>query len=181
MKKISIFIILLILFTGCATSNKPNHYGNYNVSQIDDKNFEILFHGNGNQTMYKVGNYPYKPMMWFHGNDIERNIDYTMLRSAEVVLEKGFSYFSIIDSETDERTMFLNVPAQEGDSYRYNSLGNVILIPEQFRNTISGQFIEYSFPQVKLKILCYKEKPKDAEYYNAEAIVGSLKQKYKIN
>lgn len=100
----------------------------------------------------------------FNGNGytpLDKVKDYTLLRSAEVAIENGFAYFRIDNSEAKLVAIH--------SSSCYNGICTPIVThaPTAF-NLIS----------------CFKEKPKtknkDDVIYDAKAVIGEIKLKYKI-
>ena len=70
-----------LLLISCATPYQSKSFqGGYSETQLSEKSFIISFKGNGY-------------------TDTERTNDFTLLRSAEVTLEHGYKYFTILDSK----------------------------------------------------------------------------------
>ena len=83
MKKINVILVLLSAFfmNGCATTYKElGRSGGYHEIQLDENIFKVTFSGNGYTSM-------------------EMAKDFALLRSAELTIEKGYKYFSLIDNE----------------------------------------------------------------------------------
>ncbi len=81
MKHGSILILTMALLSGCATAYQRESFtGGYSQTQLGDNIFQVSFKGNGCTSE-------------------DRASDYTLLRSAEITLENGFKYFTIVESE----------------------------------------------------------------------------------
>ncbi len=80
MKKIITISVFMLFIQGCATTYQSTGLtGGYSETQLDENVFKVSFHGNGHTGR-------------------ERVTDFTILRSAELILEHGYKYFIIIDS-----------------------------------------------------------------------------------
>lgn len=133
--------LIFTLLAGCTPYAKNNWFlGGYDETQLDDYVYQVTFRGNKYTSM-------------------QRAIDYTLLRCAELTLEKGMRYFVLLDSQARENTSIkynpgsLNVPASYGISNK---------------------------PRTSNMIYVLRNKPKDAFSYNAAQVVKSMKAKYGI-
>ena len=165
-------LIIAILVTGCATSYQPQGFsGGFSSTQLDKNVFTVSFKGNAY-------------------TDHERANDFTMLRSAEITLENGYTYFSIVDAQQHEQTGVNTTPTTSTTTVNANTFGTA----NRFGNTVNysgntygtattttsgGQTFLISKPSTSNTIVCYSKKP-DGFSYNAEFIVQSLKSKYGI-
>lgn len=78
-----VVIFLVVAMSGCATAYQPNAWsGGYKDYTLGNNTYEVWFGGNGYTQKEKV-------------------VEFALLRSAEVTLEKGFTYFTILESKTD--------------------------------------------------------------------------------
>ena len=143
------FLIILItyisLLSGCATPYmKQGFVGGFSETQLGENIFRVTFKGN---------KYTSK----------ERATDFTLLRSAELCLEKNFRYFVIAETEKYEKTSLHSRPIIVGD-YSYGTFTSV--------NTR---------PRTSNTIIAFREKPEvNAIIYDAEFIRKSIKAKYEI-
>jgi len=79
-------VCVAILLASCATGyQKQGFTGEFSETQLGENIFQISFKGDANTSP-------------------EQASDLTLLRSAEIVVEKGFRYFTIIDSEKYSKT-----------------------------------------------------------------------------
>ena len=164
MKKITLFIFLFVL-SSCATPNTPVYYGNFSEAQLGENEFEVSF-------------------LIKSSSVTRRELDYNLLHSAEVAMEKGFRYFSIVDTEADIKVKAYHEPMWYRDEVRYSCKdyqGYTYCTPYPYTIVYPGREFSSSFPKVIYRILCYREKPKDIKYYKAESIAGSIRQKYSID
>jgi len=81
--KFFVMTFLVVAMSGCATAYQPNAWsGGYKDYALGNNTYEVWFGGNGHTKKDKV-------------------VEFALLRSAEVTLEKGFTYFTILESKTD--------------------------------------------------------------------------------
>ena len=80
MKRIALIAISVLFFVSCATTYQDSGYtGGYSETLLDENIVKIQFKGN-------------------KYTSAERAADYAMLRAAEFTLERGYSYFVILES-----------------------------------------------------------------------------------
>jgi len=162
MKLLSAGIALLVLLSGCASAYQPQSFtGGYSETQLGENIFQVSFRGNGYT----------RP---------ERAADFSLLRSAELTLEKGFRYFVIVESEKDSKvsahttpsTSYTTGSAYGSGGYAYGSATTT---------TYGGQTYFISKPRATNMILCFKDKPAiNALIFEAEFVAKSIKEKYGI-
>ncbi len=162
MKNYIILVIFAAILTGCATVyQKQGFTGGFSETQLGENIFRVTFKGNAYTSRERVS-------------------DFTLLRCAELALEKEFKYFIIVDSEkytktgayTTPTTSYTTGSAYGTGSYAYGSATTT---------TTGGQTYFYSKPRSTNTIVGFKEKPKiDGLLYDAEFIVKSIKGKYGI-
>lgn len=162
MRKFAIVLTVLVL-AGCATTYQHQSFtGGYSETQLGDNVFQVSFRGNAYTSR-------------------ERASDFSLLRSAELALEKGFRYFIIVDSEKYSKTGTYTTPTQSyttGSVYGYGNYTHGSAIT----TTYGGQTFFISKPRATNMVLCFKEKPEmDGLIFDAEFVVKSIKQKYGIN
>jgi len=162
MVKYFVFIMVLAL-TGCATTYQRQSFtGGYSETQLGENVFQVSFRGNGYTSR-------------------ERASDFSILRCAELALENGFRYFVIIDSEKYSKTGAYTTPTQSyttANAYGYGNYAHGTATT----TTYGGQTVFISKPRATNTILCFKEKPEtDGLFFDAEFVVKSIKQKYRIN
>jgi hypothetical protein len=145
MKNILYTIIICFLFSsllGCETAYEKKGFWDdgYSETQLSENMFNVTFKGNEYSSM-------------------ERAIDFTLLRSAEITKENGYNYFLIVNS-----AKFI-----EESTYTQN---------------IEAQVINYSIsePHTSNTIFLLKDKPLNGEvFYDASFIIKSIRTKYDMN
>lgn len=169
------FTILLFLFLallGCATAyQKDGFTGGFSTTQLDTHIFTVTFKGNA-----------YTPR--------DKANDYALLRSAEVALENGFTYFTIVDAKQYNKTGSYTTSTRSKTNLSTSTSGSVNVIGNNAiynsntqgvatTTTSGGQTYNFSKPRTSNTIVCFKNKP-DGFAYNATFLSKSLKEKYGI-
>ena len=172
MKHVSPSIVLALLFlTACASSYKPHGFGGgYSSTKLDENVFQVNFQGN---TV----------------TSIERAKDFTMLRSAELALQNGFSHFIVLDAEQNIENYPSLLPStpvknMHGFPHEKSSPVNTHTYDIATTKTVGGETYNVRIvnnndqkPQTSNTIVCFKEKPAGFSY-DAESVVESIRQKY---
>ncbi len=135
------FVIVLLIIIGFfymfskSTSYGPKGFmGGYSETQMGNDMYAVKFQGNGNT----------RP---------DKSVDYCMLRSADLTLEKGYKFFYIVETRT----------------------GNQGVIPSGTYGPVS------SHPASNMTIKMLREKPEnDLIAYDAAVIAKTYREKYKI-
>lgn len=162
MKRVISFALLLLLI-GCATPyQKSSAMGGYSETQLSENVFQVHFRGNGYTRL-------------------ERAEDFTLLRSAEIALEHGYSYFIVVDSaENIDHSIYTTPVTTQTTANAYVS-GNTVYGNARTQ-TSGGQIFNIRRPSTKNTIVCFKEKPENqALVYDASFIISSLRAKYKLD
>ncbi len=150
MKKFIIVATIALLMQGCATPYQATGFtGGYDEIQLDENVFKVSFRGNG-----------------YTGR--ERATNFTLLRSAELTLEKGYKYFVIVEEAQLTRT----VTTPKTYTTTANAYGGF--------TTQSHGGHTISKPRTTNTIVLHKQKPDSAFSYNAEFLFNSMKEKYGI-
>jgi len=161
MKNLSIAFIMVLFLQGCATSyQKDSFSGGYTETQLDENVFRVSFRGNGYTRR-------------------ERVADFTLLRSAELSLENGYTYFSIVDANSSISNSTYTTPTTSYTSGNAYSTGNYAY-GSATTTTTGGQTYNISKPSSSNTIVCFKEKPSNLFTYNAKFIYKNIRQKYEI-
>jgi hypothetical protein len=157
MKKLMLFVLVAIL-QGCAnTYQSLGSNGGYSEIQLDENAFKVSYKGNGGMSKEMVA-------------------DYTLLRSAEITLDKGYNYFAIVNADnlTSESTYTTPTATKTTDyDYGYG-------VRASNTTTTGGETIHTVEPSSANTIVCYKQKPESPFTYNAEIVAKSIRQKYGI-
>ncbi|AMG02616.2 TPA: hypothetical protein RUZ63_003503 [Vibrio cholerae] len=159
----NIFLTTFIAFflNGCATAYQSESFtGGYSETQLDENVFVVNFEGNG---------YTSK----------KRAAAFTMLRSAELTLNNGYSFFAIIDSNSYTSTGTYTTPTTANTTTNMTNFGNFSTGTATTTFT-GGQTYRISKPSNTNTIVMFKERPTDIFTYNAEFVSKSLKSEYSI-
>ena len=173
MKILPILLVLLVLFSGCATTYQSNGFsGGYSETQLDENVFKVAFRGNG-----------------YTGR--ERVADFTLLRSAELAMQSGYKYFVIVDANSYTSSSTYTTPTTATTSVNANTYGtantygnnttyNANTYGTATTTVSGGQTYNISKPSSSNTIVCFKEKPTTGFSYNAEFIFNNITKKYDI-
>lgn len=150
-------ITLLAVLAGCSTGYKSDGFmsysGGYSQTQLAENMFEVNFKGNGYTSAEKAK-------------------DFALLRSAELTLEHGFSYFQIISAASGMRESSHTTPVQAYTTHHaYGS--NTSFTGGQTTTTVK--------PSSSNTVLMLHDKPENgAIAFEAAFLVQSIKTKYKL-
>jgi len=135
------------LLIGCATMYQPHALtGGFEEAQMNENSFRVSFRGNG----YTSTN---------------RAEELTLLRSAELCLERGFPAFVLLRERTDiknESIWFSNATVRGGNAYA------------------AGGSLLFSMPSTSNLVSCIHEKPSNVFSYDAIVLYESLTTKYQV-
>ena len=153
MQRLKITVCALLL-AGCSTAYQSNGFsGGWRETQLGEDVFQVSFRGNG----YTSG---------------DRAADFAFLRCAEVALEHGYSYFTLVESKASTQTSTYTAPSTvSGTSTTSGGItyGNA---------TVSGgQTTTWVKPSASNTVWAFKTKPAGFAY-DARFVVRSLRQKY---
>lgn len=158
MKKI--FLSLLVIYlSGCATSyQKMGFSGGFEETQLAPNVWKVHFAGNGYTRS-------------------SRAEDMTLLRSADITLQNGFSYFVLAGSNSS--TDYSSYTAPSTSVTNVNMYGNS---GTGTTNTYGGGTHIISKPSTTNTVVMYKTKPEmPTIIYDASFICSSLGAKYEVN
>ena len=146
-KKYLAILIFLVLLSGCLSTPYTKHNfftGGFIDTQLGENIFRIDFKGN----------------KW---TSREKAIDFTLLRAAELSLERNFRYFVIVETDKYDEMDLKTSPLIVGD-YSYGTRTSV-----------------RSAPRTSHTIVAFRAKPTTNQIvYDAKFIVKSIKGKYEI-
>jgi hypothetical protein len=156
LKKNLIALLLAILVFSCATPYQNLSFnGGYSDTKLSKNIFSVRFNGNG-------------------FTDLNHAIDFALLRSAEIAIENGYNFFSIID-QSNQTTYNIhttpiyhnNIAINRNNSIAYQSGGQTYLSKK---------------PSTINTIICFEKEPKNNSLivYEARFIIDSIKNKYQI-
>ena len=161
--KFSLPIFFLMAIGGCATPYQSTSFmGGFSETRLGPDTFKISFRGNA-----------------FIGRETVAN--YTLLRSAEVALQNGYSYFIIIDESEYTKTGVYTTPTTafttSSGSYSGSSYSGSATTTFQ-----GGDSFFYRKPGATNTIICFTEKPNvKGLVYDARYLSNSLKGKYGLS
>ena len=148
MKKLTLLISLFVVVSCATTYQNEGFSGGYTETQLDVDVYSVVFNGNG-------------------FTSLEKTKDFTLLRSAELTLNKGYKFFIIINTSSFIDKNQGSIPVQ---TYNYST---------QSYNTTQQQFTT-SKPKSSNTIKMLKKKPSNTFSYNAEFLVRSIMARYEI-
>lgn len=172
MKNIAISALTMFLLIGCATTYQSKGFsGGFSETQLDENIFTVRFNGNG-------------------FTSAERASDFTILRSAELALQNGFTHFVIVDANQYTQTSTYKAPTTATTTLNTNTTGTASIYGNTGTynsNTYGtattqisgGQTYNISKPSTSNTIVCFKSKPEGFSY-SAKFLVESLKKKYEL-
>ena len=151
---ISLFLILFL--AGCMNQYQKKEYSwgaGHSETQLDKNIFRVTYTGD-------------------EFTSAEASIDFSLLRCAELTIENGYNYFSIIEKNTSVKTEVYSVPA----TYQTYSSG----YGAATTYTYGGGTYSSSSPSSDNTIMMFKEKPSTGIPYSAEFVAKSIRDKYEI-
>ena len=161
MKKYFLYLLSFFILVGCTTYQPEGFTGGFSEIQLGENIFQVSFRGNGYTSS-------------------ERASDFCLLRCAELTLEKGYSYFAIIESEKTSKTSTYTTPTNSSTSINVYPSNNQIYGTSQTRTT-GGETYTVSKPRSTNIIICFKEKSEaDGIIYDISYIIPAIRQKYNI-
>ena len=161
MKNLILVATMALFLQGCATSyQKSGFSGGYSETQLDENVFNVSFRGNG-----------------YTGR--ERVADFTLLRSAELMLEHGYNYFAVIDANSYTSNSAYTTPTSSYTTGSAYGTGNYAY-GSATTTTTGGQTYNISKPSSSNTIVGFKDKPSNTFTYNANFIYKNIRQKYGI-
>ena len=158
LKLIYLACVCLFIFQGCSTPyQKEGFKGGFSETQIDENVYRVTFKGNG---------YTHR----------EKASDLALLRSAEITLLKGYSYFIIVDSNYNPSVSTYTTPTTTNTTGTIN--GSTY---SGTSSTNGGNTYVIVKPSNTNTIMMFKEKPSiQGMIYNADFICNSLGNKYSV-
>jgi hypothetical protein len=158
-KNVFIFFSLFLFLSGCATSTGYTRAKNatglgYSETKLQEGVYSIQFKGNSNTSF-------------------QRTADFALLRGAEIALENGYRFFSIIGKEYDSATM--------EDSYS-TPVGYAGYGWPGYALGFGWQTHVYQYPFTYFMIHCYAEPPPDKKImaFDAAQIKNNIRTRYNL-
>jgi uncharacterized protein (UPF0333 family) len=161
MKTLLFLLSFTFLVQGCATGyQKSGMAGGYTETRLGENIFMVNFRGNGFTSSEKAS-------------------DFALLRSAELALENGYSYFEIVDANSHTSSSSYTTPTTSTTTANVYGYGNYAYGTAR-TTTYGGQTYNVSKPSSSRTIVCYKEKPDEFFTFSAEFIYKELSTKYRL-
>lgn len=113
----------------------------------------------------------------------ERAQDFALLRAADLTLQHGFKYFTILDESSSMAVSAFTTPGTAhttGSAYVYGGYGSYYGSYSGHTTYTPSQTYFMLKPQSGLLIRCFAEKPDGIYTFDATFLQQSLKQKYRI-
>lgn len=151
-------VLLCLLLIGCATnySQKSFWRGGYSDMKIQDDIFSIVFSGNAYIST-------------------ERSGAFALLRCAEVTLENGYNYFTLLSGGTRAKQGAYTTPVQSHTTGYFT--GNMYSGQTSYSG---GQTIFFEKPESSCLIQCFKEKPEGIMVLDAKQVRDNIKMQYNL-
>ena len=154
-------IIIISLLMGCATPYQSKSLtGGYSETQLAPDVFRIAFRGNAYTSS-------------------ERAQDFTLLRAAELTLQRGFKHFAIIDESSSTSVSSFTTPGTAQTTGTANVYGNYGTYSETTTYTPATKHFMFK-PRTGLLIRCFNDKQEKIYTFDAAFLEQSVKQKYNI-
>jgi|GEM_PF-420388 len=155
------FLLSLFMLSGCATSYQRNGAsGGFSETRLADNMFKVHIKANGYSST-------------------ERADDFALLRSAELTIENGYRYFTIVSQNNSTKINTVNMPSTYNTRGNITGMGNTAFFNSRTTQS-GGQSIRFEKPRVTMTIACHKEKPADQFSYDAHLIYNELTSKYDV-
>jgi hypothetical protein len=142
-----------LLMTSCATTYQSNGLmGGFSETQLDEDLFTVRFAGNGYTSS-------------------ERASDFALLRCADLAIQNSFTYFKIVDSQSNMKTSYM---VTTDANFNASSYGNSLY--GSSNQTTNVKAVEK--PRINLTVRLLKDKADGS--YSATFIRKSIRAKYKM-
>lgn len=178
-------LLTITLLIGCTSPyHAKNSQGGYSETQLKPNSFEVRFQGN-------------------KSTDPEEAKDFALLRSAELTLEYGYSYFTISEKQDSIEEKIVIIPAKTETVTEEEVIADAKVNKEDIDVSIIGESetrakfnkkkviktttthnkekkITYKIPSTEQRIKLYKTEPRGMNSYNAALVKASLQKKYDL-
>ncbi|MFN7694400.1 MAG: CC0125/CC1285 family lipoprotein [Burkholderiales bacterium] len=156
-------LMLVVALAGCATGYKADGFtGGFSEAQLGPNMWRVSFKGNGYTSA-------------------DRAEEMTLLRSADVVLQAGFTHFAIVDSRS--RVDSVKVGSSPSTSQTQGSVSHAYGSTYNYTATTQtqggGDWIA-RMPSSSNTIVAFKGDPKQGQVYDAQFIYNSLGKKHGV-
>lgn len=162
MKSFLIALISIFILSGCSTKYQQKSFtGGFSETQLSENSFIVHFKGNAFTSK-------------------EKATDFTLLRSAELAINNGFKYFTVINDEYNERIHVISNPSTATTNYSAITTNGIThgVSTTKYNKGTSSRLVK---PRTSSEIICYKVKPNITNIvYEASYLKKSIEQKYNI-
>jgi hypothetical protein len=154
-------LVAMFLMFGCSAHlptpyQSEAHEGGFSEIQLTTDTYKVLFKGNA----------------FIDKADVD---EYTLLRCAELTLEKECSYFTITKNEQFNFTETVHIPGI--GLGMIIPMGNELMVPACGTPGLTQQVVR---PRSMKVIKVHKKKPTTGFAYNAKLVSEAVKGKYKL-
>ena len=162
MTRVVTWAVLALLLASCATGYQEKGFtGGFSETQLAENIFRVSFNGNAYTSA-------------------DRAADFTLLRSAELAQENGFSYFVIIDADQSTAQSTYTTPTQSHTTVSVYGSGNYAT-GTATTTTTGGQTYVYRKPRSTNTIVCLHDKDQaNGIVYEAQFVIRSIREKYEL-
>ena len=164
MKKIVVILLMSsLVLVGCASPyQRAGFGGGFDESRIAPNAWKVNFRGNGYTSKGRAE-------------------DYALLRSADLTLQSGYSYFVIVGASSDINVVSgWTAPSTSSTNFNASRSGNSISGTANTTN-YGGDTIYISKPSTSNTFVMFKTEPQGrGMVYDAQFLCSSLGSKYEI-
>ena len=164
MRKALALLLVIFFISGCV----PKGYQKRDYSGYGYQDTKIQ------EDIYRVD------FLGHEGTDPSTLKDYTLLRCAELSLQNGYKYFTILETQADTQVTVVPIPVAYHDPFDYHYR---YPYPHRYhRRRYDTELITYVEPSLSNTIQCFTHLPEDVYtlVYDAEKIQLNIKNKYNI-
>jgi hypothetical protein len=160
--KYLILILFVATISACATAyQRDGLSGGFSEIQLAENVWRVEFRGNGYTREQKAE-------------------DFALLRSAELTLDKGYTYFGFAGSKSSSETGSFTTPTNSYTTGSAYVSGNNVYGNATTRTT-GGQTFFISKPSTTNTVVMFKSKPESqGMIYDAKFVCQSFGQKYQV-
>ena len=155
-------LALVVLLSGCATQYQRQSFtGGFTETQLDHNVYRVTFKGNGYTSA-------------------ERAADLSLLRCAELTIEKGYAYFAVVDSRENTSHSTFTTPTQSYTTGSAYASGRSVY-GSATTTTYGGHTYLIAKPSSSNTIVLIKNRDEFQGYsYDAKFLFGSLSAQYGV-
>ena len=153
-------VFISFLLSSCATPYQAyGATGGFNETRINENVYRVSFKGNAYTSL-------------------EKATYFTLLRSAELTLEKGYNHFLVINEDQYFKEITSQLPDRTTYSTQVRESSDRIRLKVTVKN-YPGQEITIFKPRSTNTIMMFEYPPAE-DYFDARYIVRTIKRKYDL-